>query len=74
MLAIINPEFPTWDVLRTMLLVAGGIVVFLLAATLMLAILTYIMRLIFIPRTRWNIYKNGVDEFEKLGFDVRYKG
>lgn len=71
--AIPNPEFPAWDVLRTMLLISGGIIGFLLVMTLVLAILTFVVRLLFIPRTRWNIYNNGVEEFEKLGFKTLAK-
>lgn len=63
-----NPEFPAWEVLRYMLLITGGLLGFLLVMTLVLAILTMLTRLIFIPRTRWLVYRNGVEELEKLGF------
>lgn len=73
MQAILNPEFPAWNVLRTMLLISGGIIGFLLVMTLVLVILAFAIRLLFIPRTRWNIYNNGVEEFEKLGFKTILK-
>jgi hypothetical protein len=65
-----NPEFPDSHLLTYMLLVAGGIVAGLILMTLILAIITYVVRFVFIPRERYLVVHNGVEELERYGFEV----
>lgn len=65
-----NPEFPSSQVLLYMLEVAGVIVVGLILMTLVLAIVTFVIRFAFIPRQRYSIVHDGIAEFEREGFEI----